>query len=92
MPSITPLPIGSRLELGQAIRQARLSDGLHATRVARVSGRSRDLLHRLESGRDVTTGALIDVLRAMGYVIRIEKAGLPTLEAMRQRFADDDDE
>ncbi|RMX08197.1 XRE family transcriptional regulator [Corticibacter populi] len=85
------LPIRTKEDLGRMIRQLRLGDGIRATDLSSKSGRSRDLLHRLESGRDVTTGALLDVLSSMGYAIRIEKAGLPTLDEMRQRFADEDD-
>lgn len=58
----------------------------------RSSGRSRDLLHRLETEGEVTTAALLDVLRAMGYTLRLEKTGLPSLEEMRARFAEDEDE
>jgi len=84
-------PVRSLGDLGQTVRRLRQRDGLRAVRIAEQSSRSRDLLHRLESGRDVTTSALLDILQAMGCVLRIEKAGLPTLQEMRQRFAADDD-
>lgn len=92
MPELPSPPVRSLHDLGQAVRRLRQSDGLRAVRIAEQSGRSRDLLHRLESGRDVTTSALLDVLQAMGCVLRIEKAGLPTLQEMRQRFAADDED
>ncbi|MCB1561899.1 MAG: helix-turn-helix domain-containing protein [Xanthomonadales bacterium] len=85
------LPIRTLVDLGDAVRGARHEQGLKATQLAARSGRSRDLLHRLETGRDVTTGALLDVLRSMGYSLRLERPGLPTLDEMRQRFAGDDD-
>ena len=85
------LPIRTAADLGSAIRQARKNAGLKATQVAAVAGRSRDLLHRLENGSDVTTSALLDVLHSMGYTVRLEKLALPTLDEMRQRFADDDE-
>lgn len=85
------LPIRTLADLGDAVRHARREHGLKATHIAAQSGRSRDLLHRLETGGDVTTGALLDVLRSMGYTLRLERPGLPTLDEMRQRFADDDD-
>ena len=88
----TSLPIRTPTDLGQAVRHARQAAQLRATQVARQSGRSRDLLHRLETGSDVTTSALLDVLRAMGYTLRLEKTGLPTLDEMRQRFGQDDDD
>lgn len=89
---MTGLPIRITKDLGHAVLQARKESNLRTTDLARRAGRSRDLLHRLETGGDVTTGALLDILRAMGYVLRIEKAGLPTLEEMQARFADLDED
>jgi transcriptional regulator with XRE-family HTH domain len=86
------LPIRTLTDLGEAIRRTRHAEGLKATHVAAQAGRSRDLLHRLETGGDVTTGALLDVLRSMGYSLRLERLGLPTLDEMRQRFAEDDED
>ena len=88
---VTTLPIRTPADLGRATRTARQEAGLQATQVARQAGRSRDLLHRLETGKDVTTSALLDVLRSMGYTIRLEKLGLPTLDEMRQRYGEDDE-
>jgi len=79
-------------DLGAAIRQVRKDAGLKATDIARDAGRSRDVLHRLEKGDDVTVASLMDILRAMGLVLRLEKAGLPTLAEMQQRFGQPDDE
>ncbi|KQP14735.1 helix-turn-helix domain-containing protein [Pseudorhodoferax sp. Leaf267] len=82
-------------DLGAAVRQTRKAAGLKATDVARSAGRSRDVLHRLERGDDVTVASLMDILRAMGVVLRLESAGLPTLAEMQQRFGkpeDDDDD
>lgn len=80
-------------DLGKAIRNARKELGFKTTDVAQRSGRSRDVLHRLERGDDVTVSSLMSILTAMGLVLRIERAGLPTLEEMTERFAnlDDDD-
>lgn len=75
-------------DLGLAIKGARVTQGLKATDIARHSGRSRDILHRLEHGQDVTVSSLMDILAAMGLVLRIERAGLPTLDEMSARFAD----
>ena len=88
---MTELPIRTLADLGEAVRIARRKQGLKATHVATQSGRSRDLLHRLETGSDITTGALLDVLRSMGFTLRLEPLGLPTLEEVRQRCADDED-
>lgn len=85
------IPIRNLTDLGDAVRSVRRERGMKATHVAAQAGRSRDLLHRLETGGDITTGALLDVLRSMGYTLRLERLGLPTLDEMRQRFAEDDD-
>ena len=83
------------IDLGTAVKQARKASGLKTTDIAKNSGRSRDVLNRLERGEDVTGASLMDILRAMGLVLRLEKAGLPTLAEMTQRFSnldeDDDD-
>ena len=79
-------------DLGVALRQARKAVGLSATEVAKRSGRSRDVLHRLERGEDVTLSSLFDILRASGLSLQLVPAGLPTLAEMRQRFAQDDDD
>lgn len=79
-------------DLGEAIKTARVAQGITATDVARHSGRSRDILNRLERGQDVTVSSLMDILAAMGLVLRIESAGLPTLDEMTARFANLDEE
>lgn len=82
-------------DLGQAIRHARKQARLKAVDIARHAGRSRDVLHRLERGDDVTVSSLIDLLRAMGLTLRLEKTGLPSLAEMAERFKDldgDDDD
>lgn len=75
-------------DLSLAIKNARVAQGIKATDVARHSGRSRDILNRLERGQDVTVSSLMDILAALGLVLRIERAGLPTLDEMTARFAD----
>lgn len=77
-------------DLGTAIRHFRKAEKIKATEIAKHSGRSRDVLHRLECGQDVTVSSLMSILAAMGLVIRLEKAGLPTLAEMRARFADEE--
>lgn len=78
------------LDLGFALKALRLERKLKAVAIAGHSGRSRDVLNRLEKGRDVTVHSLFDILRAMGLCVRIENAGMPTLEEMQLRFAEDD--
>lgn len=80
-------------DLGKAVKNARKELGLKTTDIAKHCGRSRDVLHRLERGDDVTVSSLMAILAAMGLVLRIERAGLPTLQEMTERFADlDEDE
>ena len=81
-------------DLGDAVKSARQELEIKTTDIARHSGRSRNILNRLERGEDVNVSSLMDILAAMGLVLRIERAGLPTLEEMTARFADldaDDD-
>jgi DNA-binding phage protein len=63
---------------------------LKAVEVARRSGRSRDILHRLEGGQDVSVSSLLDILRAMNLSLSLVPAGTPTMEEVRERFGDDD--
>lgn len=79
-------------DLGKAIAQYRADNKLSAVAVARKAGRSRTVLHKLERGDDVTVASLFDILRAMGLSLNLQKAGMPTLDEMQRRFADEDDE
>lgn len=79
-------------DLGSALRKLRAERKLKAIDIAAGSGRSRDVLNRLEKGQDVTVHSLFDILRAMGLCIRIENAGMPTLEEMQARFAGDEND
>lgn len=84
--------IKTERSLGSAIRTLRKREGLTAVAVAKKSGRSRDILHRLESGRDISMSALLDILRATGYAIQLVPAGIPSLEEVRKMFADEVDD
>ena len=75
-------------DLGLAIKGARVAQGIKANDVAKRSGRSRDILNRLERGQDITVSSLMDILATLGLVLRIERMGLPTLDEMAARFAD----
>jgi HTH-type transcriptional regulator / antitoxin HipB len=79
-------------DLGNAISQYRADNKLSAVAIASKAGRSRTVLHNLERGGDVTVASLCDILRAMGLCISLQKAGMPTLEEMQRRFADEDEE
>lgn len=82
--------IRSAAELGQSLQLLRKQQKVSATELARRSGRSRDLIWRLESGRDVSTSALLDVLRALGSAVNLAPVALPTLDEMRERFGEAD--
>jgi transcriptional regulator with XRE-family HTH domain len=73
---------------GLAVRSLRLGQGITMQELAGRSGHSRDLIHRLESGRDVSSSALFDVLRVLHAGIAIKSLELPTLEEMRSRFGE----
>jgi HTH-type transcriptional regulator / antitoxin HipB len=79
-------------ELGQAVRNARLAARLSTVEVARNSGRSRDVLHRLESGHDVSASSLLAILAAIGRRIELSSVTRPTLSDMQRRFAHLQDE
>jgi HTH-type transcriptional regulator / antitoxin HipB len=72
-------------DLGRAIKSARKTLKIKTTYIAKHTGRSRDVLNRLERGEDVTVSSLMDILSAMGLVMRLERAGLPTLDEMMAR-------
>ena len=57
-------------DLGQAIKAARKAAQLKTTDIAKASGRSRDVLNRLERGQDVTVASLMDILASMGLALR----------------------
>ncbi|MGB4116474.1 MAG: transcriptional regulator [Polaromonas sp.] len=80
------------VDLGKAIAQYRADNKLSAVAISRKAGRSRTVLHNLERGEDVTVTSLFEILRAMGLCISLQPAGMPTLEEMQRRFADEEEE
>lgn len=76
--------INNPTDLGRELRSLRKGLGIKSVQLSRDSGRSRDVLNRLERGEDVYVSSLFDALRAMGYSIRLEKKGLPTLQEMQE--------
>lgn len=85
-------PIRNLTDLGKEVAELRKRDGVKATKIAEVTGRSRDTLHRFENGRDITLSAFLDIILAMGYTIELTPKRMPTLQEMRDRFASDLDE
>lgn len=82
-------------DLGRRVRAARKAAGVRTTDIAARSGRSRDVLHRLERGDDVSLSSLLSILSALGLALDLVPAGRPGLEEMSRRFGklgDDDHE
>jgi HTH-type transcriptional regulator/antitoxin HipB len=78
-------------DLGQELRRRREAVGLSKSALAQRAGKVREVIYRLESGEDVAVSSLLAVLAALGLALRIEEAGLPTMEEVAARFAEDDD-
>lgn len=79
-------------DIGHRIREARKAARMSTVEVAARSGRSRDVLHRLEHGEDVSLSSLVAILAAIGQCIEITPSGPPTLAEMARRFGPADDE
>ena len=78
-------------DLGARVAQARRAAGVTATAISQRSKRSRDILHRLERGEDVSVSSLLDILQAMGCQLELTRARAPTLAEVRERFTEDED-
>lgn len=77
-------------DLGRQVRALRRASGLTTTEIASASGRSRDVLNRLERGQDVSVSSLLAILAAIGHGVVVQPKGRPTLEQMRARFSQDE--
>jgi len=76
-------------ELGALLARRRVELGLGKKAVAERAGRVREVVYRLEGGEEAAVSSLFDVLRALNLVIRIEPAGLPTMEEVAAAFNKD---
>jgi transcriptional regulator with XRE-family HTH domain len=81
-------PIRTLSDLGARVAEARKTGGHTATSTARQANRSRDILHRLERGEDVSVSSLLDILRAIGIQLELTPARAPTLDEVKERFAE----
>ena len=79
-------------ELGQALREARLSAKLSVSELAKQAGKVRDVIYRLEAGEDTTVASLLAVLSVLKLRIRLEGADMPTLAEVQARFGSLEDE
>ncbi|MDR2241125.1 MAG: helix-turn-helix domain-containing protein [Zoogloeaceae bacterium] len=79
-------------ELGSVLKAQRKAAGLSKTKLAQRAGKVREVIYRLESGEDVTVSSLLAVLGALGLTLQISKDGLPTMQEVAARFAQDEDD
>lgn len=78
-------------ELGHQLRERREALGLSKSELAQRAGKVREVIYRLEAGKDSTVSSLMAVLAALGLSLRLERVGLPTAEEVSRRFLDEDD-
>ncbi|MDB5861792.1 MAG: putative transcriptional regulator, family [Ramlibacter sp.] len=79
-------------ELGRLLRGQREAAGLSKKGLAERAGKVREVVYRLEAGEDVAVSSLLAVLAALGLALRIEKAGMPSMQEVAARFAEDEEE
>jgi len=79
-------------DLGRVLRSRREAAGLSKKELAHRAGKVREVIYRLEAGEDVTVSSMLAVLSALGLVVRLEKAGLPTMQEVAARFAEEEDD
>lgn len=80
------------IELGELLGQRREALGFSKKAVAERAGRVREVVYRLEGGEEASVSSLFDVLRALNLVMRLEPAGLPTMEEVAAAFNKDEDD
>jgi hypothetical protein len=78
-------------DAGPEFKRLREARGLSAVKAAALAGKSRDTLYRFEAGEDVALSTVLAFLSTVGCTLQIARAGTPTLEEMRRRFADEGD-
>jgi transcriptional regulator with XRE-family HTH domain len=78
-------------ELGSQLRARREALGMSKSALADKAGKVREVVYRLEVGEDTTVSSLMAVLGALGLVMRLEPAGLPSAAEVAHRFQEDDD-
>ena len=79
-------------ELGRQLQARRKELGLSKSALAGRSGKVREVIYRLEAGEESTVSSLLAVMGALGLVMRVERAGLPTASEVAARFQDEDDD
>jgi HTH-type transcriptional regulator / antitoxin HipB len=79
-------------ELGRLLRTQREAAGMSKKELALRAGKVREVIYRLEEGEEVTVSSLLAVLSALGLALRIDKAGMPSMQEVAARFGNDDTE
>lgn len=74
-------------ELGRLLKARRQALGLTIKDLAQRAGKVREVIYRIEAGEDVTLSSLMAVLGALGLVMRLEQARMPTMEEVAARFS-----
>jgi len=78
-------------ELGQQLQARRRALRLSKSELAERAGKVREVVDRLEAGKDSTVSSLLAALAALGLALRLEPVGLPTAQEVARRFSLDDD-
>ena len=78
-------------ELGRRLRARREALGLSKSALAEKAGKVREVVYRLETGEDTTVSSLLAVIGALGLILRLEHAGLPSASEVAARFMEEDD-
>lgn len=79
-------------ELGRQLRARREALGLSKSALAEKAGKVREVVYRLEAGEDTTVSSFLAVIAALGLVLRLERAGLPSASEVAARFMEEDDD
>ena len=79
-------------ELGRQLQARREALGLSKAALAEKAGKVREVIYRLEAGEESTVSSLLAVMGALGLVMRLESAGLPTASEVAARFLEEDDD
>ena len=79
-------------ELGRQLRARREALGLSKSALAEKAGKVREVVYRLEAGEDTTVSSLLAVIGALGSILRLEHAGLPSASEGAARVRGEDGE
>ena len=79
-------------ELGQQLRMRREALKMSKSQLADKAGKVREVVYRLEAGEDTTISSLLAVMSALGLVMQLTPAGLPSASEVARRFQEDEDD